>query len=163
MRCALLTSEYLFPEIYANKAAAKVMTNIFGPYPELRYVRSNTLIGNTSNRQKVHKDLKGHHLPHPCAIALNICLIDTTPENGATELWLGTQTDATWDDYEDPTLKLGWVKAESLVTRRAVRPPVYASLKKGSLVLRDTRLWHAGMPNSTPETRVMLAFVYTAA
>ena len=127
-----MEKDYMFPEIYANKPAGAVMTNIFGPVPELRFVRSNTLIGNTSQRQRVHKDLKGRHLCHPCALAMNICLVDASPENGSTELWLGTHIDASFDDFEDPTLKLGWVKDDSLDARRKVRPPVYPSLKKGS-------------------------------
>ena len=136
-----LGPEYLYPEIYANKPAAAVMTNIFGPQPELRYVRSNTLIGNTKERQKVHKDLKGFHMNHPVAMALNICLVETTPANGSTEIWLGSHEYPNWNDYEDPTMKMGWVKQEALERRRKIRPPVYASLKKGSLVLRDLRLW----------------------
>lgn len=34
-----------------------------------------------------------------------------------------------------------------------------AQRKKGSIIIRDLRLWHAGMPNRTDEPRVMLAFV----
>ena len=54
------------------------------------------------------------------------------------------------------------VRAELLEARRKTRPPVYPSLKRGSLVLRDIRTWHAGMPNHTGQTRVMLAFGYQA-
>lgn len=47
---------YMFPQIYANKPAAAVMSNIFGPRPQIRYIRTNTLVGNTAERQAVHKD-----------------------------------------------------------------------------------------------------------
>jgi hypothetical protein len=48
--------QYMYPQIYANKPAGAVMANIFGPRPQLRYIRTNTLVGNTSDRQVVHKD-----------------------------------------------------------------------------------------------------------
>jgi hypothetical protein len=51
-----LEKEYMYPQIYANKPAAAVMANIFGPRPQIRYIRTNTLIGNTADRQVVHKD-----------------------------------------------------------------------------------------------------------
>ncbi|WRT67707.1 uncharacterized protein IL334_004679 [Kwoniella shivajii] len=153
-------TEYLFPQIYANKLASAVLSNVLGPQPELHYIRSNTLLGNTSSRQKVHKDVRGRHLSHAYAIAMNVCLIDVTPENGSTELWLGTHNSSPWTDHE--AMNLGFVRGDKLEERRQVRPPVYGSVKKGSLILRDMRMWHAGMPNHTPETRVMLALVYMA-
>lgn len=129
----------MYPEIYANKATAAVLTHAFGPRPNLSYVRTNTLIGNTKERQRVHKDIKGYHLMNPCAVAMNVCLCDVTPENGSTEIWLGTNNSSTWEDYID--LKLGWIQDEKLEARRQIRPPVYPNLPKGSLVLRDLRVW----------------------
>lgn len=32
----------------------------------------------------------------------------------------------------------------------------------GSLIIRDLRLWHAGMPNTTDEIRIMLAMIHFA-
>ncbi|WVQ95841.1 hypothetical protein IAU59_002940 [Kwoniella sp. CBS 9459] len=155
-----ILKEYMFPQIYANKLAAAVLSGVLGPAPELHYIRSNTLLGNTTSRQRVHKDVRGRHLSHPYAIAQNICLIDVTPDNGSTELWLGTNNSSPWTDHE--AMNLGFVREDKLEERRKVRPPVYGSIKKGSLILRDLRTWHAGMPNHTQETRVMLAFVYFA-
>lgn len=31
---------------------------------------------------------------------------------------------------------------------------------KGSLMIRDLRTWHAGMPNKTDEPRIMLGFIF---
>ncbi|WWC88373.1 uncharacterized protein L201_003284 [Kwoniella dendrophila CBS 6074] len=157
-----LEKGYMFPEIYANKSASTVLTNILGPKPELHYVRSNTLIGHAPERQDVHKDIKGKHLPVPTAIAMNVCLIDAHAKNGSTEVWLGTHREQSFDDFVDPTLKSGDVKKSSLEKRKLVRPPIQPNLKKGSLVLRDLRLWHAGMNNETDDIRVMLALVYSA-
>ena len=45
--------DYMFPQIYANKPAGSVLANLLGPRPQLRYIRTNTLVGNTSERQNV--------------------------------------------------------------------------------------------------------------
>lgn len=149
----------MFPEIYANKHATRVISNIIGPKPEIHFMRTNTLIA-TEERQHVHADLRFEHPQHPFAIAFNTCLIDCGPENGTTELWLGTQN-TNLDHHREvgePMIAQGF-----LDERRKIRPPVYPSLRKGSIVLRDLRLWHAGMPNPTPDIRIMLAIVYYAA
>ncbi|WVQ63616.1 uncharacterized protein L199_001769 [Kwoniella botswanensis] len=155
-----LVKDYLFPEIYANKPASAVLTQLLGPRPELHYVRSNTLIGHAPERQDVHRDIKGRHIPASTVIAMNVCLIDAHAQNGSTEIWLGSHREQTLDDYV--AITSGDVKKTSLERRRQVRPPVQPTLPKGSLVLRDLRLWHAGMHNETDEVRVMLALVYTA-
>lgn len=152
----------MFPQIYANKPAGAVMKYLFGPRPQLRYIRTNTLVGDTQGRQKVHKDCPFEHVDAPFHLALNISLVDVSPQNGSTEIWLGTSRIARYDDIDPENPQLG-IKQEKLDARRQIRPPCYPNIKKGSLVLRDIRLWHAGMPNHTSETRVMLAFGYQAA
>lgn len=132
-------AEYLFPQIYANKPAGTILTRVLGPHPELRYIRSNTLIGNTSTRQRVHKDATHIHLSHPYGVAFNTCLIDVTPENGSTEVWLGTNNSSPPEDAEE--VGHPWIREEKLEERRKVRPPVQPVIPKGSVILRDLRLW----------------------
>lgn len=100
------------------------------------------------------------HLSHPFHMAMNVNLVDTSVENGSTEVWLGT---ARISEYEDSVPGVLGIKTDRLEARRKVRPPCYPTIKRGSVVLRDIRLWHAGMPNHTPDTRIMLAFGYQAA
>ncbi len=45
----------MYPQIYANRPAGAIMANILGPRPQIRYIRTNTLVGNTPSRQDVHK------------------------------------------------------------------------------------------------------------
>ena len=45
--------KYMFPQIYANKPAGAVLANILGPRPQLRYIRTNTLVRDTAERQNV--------------------------------------------------------------------------------------------------------------
>ncbi|KAK0923154.1 hypothetical protein LTR91_005422 [Friedmanniomyces endolithicus] len=98
----------------------------------------------------------------PFAFAFNIPLCDMSVENGSTELWIGSHKDSNIDQH--CTFAGGEtglvIKPELLEERRQHSPPIQPSTKKGSLIIRDIRLWHAGMPNRTNIPRIMLAFVY---
>ena len=51
------------------------------------------------------------------------------------------------------------INPELVEERRKHSPPIQPETEKGSLVIRDVRLWHAGRPNRTDTPRIMLAFV----
>lgn len=82
-----------------------------------------------------------------------------TPENGSTEVWLGTHSDSGLhaQEGEHGERASGRIKQDSLDKRRAISPPLQPIVPKGSIIVRDLRLWHAGMPNLTQDPRVMLA------
>lgn len=117
-------------------------------------------------RQPVHSDADFAHPTHPFALVVNVPLIDFTPENGSTELWLGTHTgDLSGLQVQEGAhgdRASGRIREELLTERRKVRGPSQPKIKKGSIVVRDLRLWHAGMPNLTDEVRVMLAMIHFA-
>jgi len=97
------------------------------------------------------------HLDFPFAYVVNVLLVDASPKNGATEVWLGTHhwgNNGLKESPENP-----WIRSEVLEERRKVIPPIQASVPKGSLIIRDLRLWHAGIPNQTDEPRIMLSMV----
>jgi ectoine hydroxylase-related dioxygenase (phytanoyl-CoA dioxygenase family) len=81
---------------------------------------------------------------------VNIPLVDFTLENDATEVWPGSHLIIDRDAEET-------AKAEE---RAAQLPSVRLQLPAGSLVVRDLRCWHRGMPNRTPTLRTMTAMVY---
>ena len=85
------------------------------------------------------------------------------PKTGSTEVWLGTQN-GNVEDQEGAhgDRASGRIKANLLKERRAVMPPVQPTIPKGSVVVRDLRLWHAGMPNYSNDVRVMLAMIHFA-
>ncbi|KAK1075717.1 hypothetical protein LTR74_000125 [Friedmanniomyces endolithicus] len=126
----------------------------------------DTETGNTAlkatGRQPVHSDIDKPHPLWPFAFAFNIPLCDMSVENGSTELWIGSHKDSNIDQH--CTFAGGEtglvIRPELLEERRQHSPPVQPSTKKGSLIIRDIRLWHAGMPNRTDTPRIMLAFVY---
>ena len=125
-------------EIYANMPSATILKALFGPSPELRFIRTNTL-HKTTARQMVHKDARRDHLPHLYSVAMNFCLIDCDENNGSTELWLGTASNTTADDHVNAIR--GEIRDDCLDARAKVRPPIRPKLPKGSVVLRDVRLW----------------------
>ena len=86
-----------------------------------------------------------------------------TPENGSTEIWLGTHvfSQAAQEGVHGDRAS-GRIKGDFLERRREERGPNQPVVKKGSVVIRDLRLWHAGMPNKTEDVRVMLAMIHFA-
>jgi ectoine hydroxylase-related dioxygenase (phytanoyl-CoA dioxygenase family) len=97
------------------------------------------------------------HLEFPFAMTVNIPLISTNIENGATEFWPGTHlrgNKGLKDERKGP-----WIAEKYLEERRKVRPPLRPAISKGSLIIRDFRMWHAGIANTTCEPRIMLALV----
>lgn len=109
--------------------------------------------------QPVHSDADFQHPDHPFALVINVPLITMTPENGSTEIWLGTHRDTGLHVQEGihGERASGRIKEEELEKQRAIRPPCQPVVPKGSIVLRDLRLWHAGIGNRTDAVRVMLA------
>jgi ectoine hydroxylase-related dioxygenase (phytanoyl-CoA dioxygenase family) len=109
--------------------------------------------------QPVHSDADFAHPSHPFAYVINVPLITMTPENGSTEVWLGTHTGTGLHLQEGlhGERASGRIKLDELEKRRVDRPPCQPVVPKGSLVIRDLRLWHAGVGNQTEIPRVMLA------
>jgi hypothetical protein len=151
--------EYLLSEIEANPFAVAVVEAVMGPRPVLRYHKANTNFPG-ENRQPVHSDVHYEH-PRACfALAVNMVLIDCSPENGSTEVWPGTHLATRFADQNG----MNGIHTHRLDERRAETGggPVQPSVKKGGVIIRDMRLWHAGMPNGTDQVRVMLNLIYFA-
>lgn len=120
--------------------------------------------GSEPLSQPVHSDADFAHPESPFALVVNVPLVEMNKENGSTEVWLGTHKDASLAQQEGAhgERASGRIRAECLTERRTQRPPVQPTIKKGSIVIRDLRLWHAGKPNFTNKTRVMLAMIHFA-
>lgn len=141
----------------------QVTSTFLGPRPRWTFCSGNTAMPPTPTTppqsQPVHSDADFDHPSHPFALVINVPLVTMTPENGSTELWLGTHADSGLhaQDGMHGERASGRIKPHLLEQRRAVRPPCQPVVKKGSIVIRDLRLWHAGKGNYTQEPRVMLA------
>lgn len=147
--------DYIFEDIVANPWATEIVECMFGPNPMLRFLSANTAF-KAQGRQPVHIDVEFDMPRVPFGYCININLVDTSPANGATEVWLGSHidTDSSVLDPEEYQ-----IRPELLEARRKISPPIQPTLPKGSLIIRDFRLWHAGMPNRTDEPRVMVVTV----
>jgi ectoine hydroxylase-related dioxygenase (phytanoyl-CoA dioxygenase family) len=103
----------------------------------------------------VHRDFDHLFPGHPVALPIvqvivNIPLIDFTIENGATEVWPGSHLIV--DENSEHTA--------AIEERAAELPSVRTTVPAGSIILRDMRTWHRGMPNRTNDIRTMLAMIY---
>jgi len=154
---------YLFRDVLVNEFVIQVTSAILGPGMTNVMYGGNTALPST-NRQPVHADVP-HLWPaavmdvaHPAhELVVNVLTVDVSPANGGTEIWPGTHKEVAvgaGDDIEIP--------ADLLETRRAVAPPFQATFPRGSMMIRDIRLWHAGMPNHTDEARPMIAMIHRA-
>ncbi len=123
------------------------------------------LPGSTPTTQPVHSDADFPHPSHPFALVVNVPLVTMAPENGSTEVWPGTHRfgveaqEGRHGERASGRVRETYLAAER---ERGGGGPVQPVVKKGSVVLRDLRLWHAGMPNMSEEVRVMLAMIYFA-
>jgi hypothetical protein len=154
-----LTRKLLFRDVYHNPWALQVLQYLLGPAPECCFLRSNVCLRGTA-RQRVHSDMDFAFPTFPYCYTLNICLVETTVNNGATEVWLGTHNNTSLADHIAPNEP--YIKPNLLDERTKHTPPIRAILPKGTIVIRDPRMWHAGIPNQTDETRVMLSQMFFA-
>ena len=137
-----------------NPFACQIMAAAMGDNYYCTFYNTNTAWPG-SEYQRIHRDI-GHifpEYPSPLPVAMivvNIPLVDFTLENGSTEVWPGTHliTDRAVED------------GQKLLERAALLPSARTNLKAGSLVVRDMRMWHRGMPNTSNQIRTMLALVY---
>lgn len=146
---------YIFRDIVANPFAIQVTTAILGAGAYNRFYNGNANCPG-SGTQPLHADtphlwpkLATPHPPH--ALVVNITLVDATEENGATEIWPGTHL-LPFDGQH--------IAAEMAEKRRRVMPPMRALTSKGSILIRDMRMWHRGVPNYTNDVRHMIAMVH---
>jgi ectoine hydroxylase-related dioxygenase (phytanoyl-CoA dioxygenase family) len=163
-----MVKEYFDPIIIINPLATQVTTSVLGPKPRLSFVSGNSALPPTPESppqsQPVHSDADFDHPQSPFALVVNVPLVQMTKENGSTEVWLGSHITSSSASQEGKhgERASGRIKEGHLAERREERPPCQPTVKKGSIVIRDLRLWHAGKPNFTGKTRVMLAMIHFA-
>lgn len=154
---------YLFRDVLVNDIVVSVTKGILGAGLKSWFYSGNTALPSDS-RQPVHAD-EGQLWPDLAvappahSLVVNIPLVDMGPENGSTEMWPGTHLD-TSVNFQSGNIE---VSEAALEARRKVSPPLQPVVKAGSVVIRDMRMWHAGMPNRTPNPRPMIAMIHSVA
>lgn len=151
---------YLFRDVLANDIVIQVTKSILGAGLKNAFYSGNTALPSDS-RQPVHAD-SGQLWPNlkvatpAYGLVVNVPLVDVDAENASTEIWPGTHLD-TSVVMQDGDIK---VAPEILEKRRAEVPPIQPTVSAGSVIIRDLRLWHAGMPNRTLRMRPMIAMIH---
>lgn len=146
--------------------ATQITTHVLGPRPKWTFCSANAamppLPGTTPQRQPVHSDADFNFPSHCFGLVINVPLITMDEDNGTTEIWLGTHNQTVADqegahgERASGRIKLPLLEKENGF--ESIQPKI----EKGAVVLRDLRLWHAGMPNHSEDVRVMLAMIYFA-
>jgi hypothetical protein len=142
------------PLVVTHPAVRQVATVLLGESFTCCFYNSNTALPGPTF-QRVHRDtspLFGTEvgIPTPTVgMVVNIPLVDFTLENGSTEVWPGTHLIV---DQPDET--------GTLDDRIAPLASARVNVRAGSIVLRDLRVWHRGVPNTSAHRRTMLAIVY---
>jgi len=150
---------YLFQDILLNEMVIAVTHALLGDGVKNAYYSGNTAL-KSDKRQPPHADV-GHIWPDmPVAtpafsVVVNVPVVDMTPTNGSTELWPGSHLDTTVSMNGSIS-----VPTDVLERRRQIAPPIQPSVRAGSVLIRDIRLWHAGMPNHTDAPRPMIAMIH---
>ena len=143
---------FLSPDILVNPYAIQISREMLGKGFYCCFYNGNTNTPN-STFQPLHSD--GVHLwgeqdrPHPATqLIVNIFPQDTSDKNGSTQIWPGSHLD------------MRPVTDETEADRRSFSPPIQPTLQKGDILIRDSRLWHRGVPNPSNHNRHMIAVVY---
>lgn len=152
---------YLFREVLVNDIVIEITKSILGAGLKNSFYSGNTALPQKGARQPVHADT-GQLWPNldiatpPYALVVNVLPVDVSPENGSTEIWPGTHLD-TSVSWQSGDIK---VAPERLEARWKISPPIQPTAKAGSVVIRDIRMWHAGMPNYSQTPRPMIAMIH---
>jgi hypothetical protein len=129
------------PTLWADPTVLRVAERALGPDFECTYYGSDTPYPGAEH-QPIHQDggpLFPEWGPRPpiYSLALNVPLVDVDEDNGPLEWFPGA-------DRPEPDVE----------PRRFTAPA-------GTILLRDTRVWHRGSPNVGAGPRPMLALLYT--
>jgi len=152
-----------FEDVYLNRLIFHAASLYLGPNPHWNFISGNTVLPGQAKPQPVHSDCMRKVPSCPFYVVANIPCIDATEECGATQVWLGgTHRCTLADQVKLPDREARMIKPEVLEARRKVQPGIQPHIPKGSVLLRDLRLWHAGMPNRTQDTRCMIGLGYSA-
>ena len=159
---------YLFRDVLVNDLVVEVTQAVLGAGVKNAFYSGNTCLPNTT-RQPLHVDA-GQLWPNlkvatpAYGVVVNVPVVDATPANGSTELWPGTHLDTTRaisdSDIKLPSASERKLPSASESRLRAECNPLQPSVPAGSVLLRDMRLWHRGMPNRTDQPRPMIAMIH---
>ncbi len=152
-----LVPPFADPRIVVNPIALQIMAAALGDQLRCSFYHSNTAYPG-SGYQPIHRDfppLLGTEFQAALPVTHVVCnipLTSFTEANGSTEVWPGTHLIVDTDPADG--------RPEQIAERAKLLPSQRTNLPVGSIVIRDLRMWHRGVPNNSDEVRTMLAIVY---
>ncbi len=142
------------PQIIENPRVIPILEDLLGEDFVCHYFASNTCLPGSSY-QPAHSDVynlfpESDIRTPPYHMVLNIPLVDMTFDNGPMEFWAGGT------HYNTLSMDEIGNYIDSIPSQMATMP-------KGSIMLRDGRMWHRGTPNKSDQPRPNIALVFTRA
>ena len=151
-----LCAPFVFQDVVANPIVIQVNTELLGEGIFNKFYNGNTNCPGSIS-QPMHRDgpalWPGQVTPHPTAqVVVNIPPQEVTEENGAIELWPGSHLN---------TISKYPINEGMQEEQRKINPPIRGCTNLGSVLIRDIRLWHRGVPNLSDNPRHMIAQIHT--
>jgi hypothetical protein len=148
---------YVFADYVANPLICDALQAILGDGAYCEFYNGNTNCPD-STYQQLHLDAMHASTSDGVAAPTSAVVVNVVPQNvdehnGAVELWPGTHTIVVPTPVPDG----------AIAARRLEVPPLRGTFRKGDVLLRDSRLWHRGVPNRSQEYRHMIAMVVVKA
>lgn len=143
-------SEIMKSSFFAQDEIFETLETLFDSEFALVYFSSD-ISSPGSAFQTIHQD------GNDFAVALNVPLIDSDEQNGATHIY--PKTHRVSDDTPF-TNESNAFSDEEIIKRSEQLNPVSLNVKIGDYTLRDLRLIHRGTPNKTNEHRPYLSSIF---
>jgi ectoine hydroxylase-related dioxygenase (phytanoyl-CoA dioxygenase family) len=145
---------YTDPQVITNSFAMPIIKQILGEDCRCFYFSVDAPLPG-SDYQQVHGDYMPFfpeaEISLPAAgLVVNFPLVHVTEENGPMEAWPGG-THLTPEKLSIP---------EHIVPAAEFIKPVRMLMSKGSLLIRDVRMWHRGTPNNSNQIRPNIGLIY---
>lgn len=145
---------FIDPQVITNSFVLPIVERLVGEDCVCIYLSADAPLPG-SDYQVVHSDAtplfpdSNITLP-PAGIVLNIPLVDVTEENGPMEAWPGG----------NHLMPENLNNAKYIQDAAEFIKPVRMTMPKGSLLIRDLRMWHRGTPNNSDSVRPNVALIY---
>ena len=153
-----VSSAYVFADVAMNRYVNRICNELYKYRPRLTFYNGNTNCPG-STTQGLHMD--GRHAtlaPEPVAptssVVVDIPAGPMNKQNGSIQIWPGTH-------LVRPPEGGPRVPEDLEADRMAIEPPIQPETQVGDVLIRDTRLWHRGVPNPSDRPRHMIALIVT--
>jgi hypothetical protein len=138
--------------VVANLSILSIVDALVGEDCICHYLASDTALPG-SEYQPVHPDIyqlfpEQRIVLPPYSIVVNVPLVDAREDNGPLEVWPGGTHHYVADPAQVPAL------AAIMQSQRVLMPA-------GSVLIRDSRMWHRGTPNRSNAPRPNFTLIYS--